>query len=75
MSHCRLTKCSQPSRPKKPIIFPRYTNGKLLCHVACIKEYLHIRVGFVNEKYTQVLITHSKLHHPISKDTLAGRVK
>ena len=70
-----LTKCSKPSRPNKPIVFRAYTENKLLCPVACIKEYLHFRAGLVDEKCTQFFITHSKPHHPISKDTLARLVK
>ena len=70
-----LTKCSKPSRPNKPIVLRAYTENKLLCPVACIKEYLHFRAGFVDEKCTQFFITHGKPHHPISKDTLARQVK
>ena len=70
-----LTKCSKPSRPNKPIVFRAYTENKLLCPVACIKEYLHFRAGLVDEKCTQFFITHGKPHHPISKDTLARWVK
>ena len=70
-----LTKCSKPSRPNKPIVFRAYTENKLLCPVACIKEYLHFRAGLVDEKCTQFFIKHSKPHHPISKDTLARLVK
>ena len=70
-----LTKCSKPSRPNKPIAFRAYTKNKLLCPVACIKEYLHFRAGLVDEKCTQLFITHSKPHHLISKDTLAHWVK
>ena len=47
-----LTKCSKPSRPKKPIFFCAYTEDKLLCLVSCIKEYLHIRAGLVDGKCT-----------------------
>ena len=47
-----LTKCSKPSRPKKPIFFRAYTEDKLLCLVSCIKEYLHIRAGLVDGKCT-----------------------
>ena len=52
----RLTKCSNPSRSNKPIVFCSCTEDKLLCPVASIKEYLH----------TQFFITHDKPHHPIS---------
>ena len=70
-----LTKCSKLSRPNKQIVFRAYTENKLLCPVACIKEYLHFRAGLADEKYTQFFITHGKPHHPISKDTLARWVK
>ena len=70
-----LTKYSKPSGPNKPIVFCAYTENKLLCPAACIKEYLHFRAGLVDEKCTQFFITHSKPHHPISKDTLARLVK
>ena len=70
-----LTKCSKPSRPNKPIVFHAYTENKLLCPVACIKEYLHFRARLVDEKCTQFLVTHGKPHHPISKNTLACWVK
>ena len=70
-----LTKCSKPSRPNKPIVFCAYTENELFCPVACIKEYLHFRAGLVDEKCTQLFITHGKPHHPISKDTLAHWVK
>ena len=70
-----LTKCSKPSRPNKPIVFRAYTENKLLCPVACIKEYLHFRAGLVDEKCTQFFKTHGKPLHPISKDTLARWVE
>ena len=70
-----LIKCSKLSRPNKLIVFRAYTKNKLLCPVACIKEYLHFRAGLVDEKCTQFFITHGKPHHPISKDTLARWVK
>ena len=56
-------------------MFRTYTEDKLLCPVACIKEYLHIRGGIADEKYTQFFITHCRPHHPISKDNLAHWVK
>ena len=70
-----LTKCSKPSRPNKRIVFRAYTKNKLLCPVACIKEYLHFRAGLVDEKCTQFFKTHGKPLHPISKDTLARWVE
>ena len=38
-----LIKCSKPSRINKPIIFHAYIEDKLLCTVACSKEYFHIK--------------------------------
>ena len=70
-----LTKWWKLSRPNKPIVFCAYTENKLLCPVACIKEYLHFRAGLVDEKCTQFFITHGKPHHPISNDILACWVK
>ena len=70
-----LTKCSHPSRSNKPIFFYAYTEDKLLCPIAHIKEYLHFRAGLVGEKCIQFFITHDKLHHPITKDTLTHWVK
>ena len=70
-----LTKCSKPSRPNKPIVSRAYTENKLLCPVACIKEHLHFRAGLGDEKCIQFFTTHGKPHHPISKDTLASWVK
>ena len=51
------------------------TEDKLLCPVACIKEYLHVRARFLDGKCPQFFITHDKPHHPILKDTLARWVK
>ena len=42
------------------------TEDKLICPVACIKEYLHVRAGFLDD---------DKPHHPILKDNLARWVK
>ena len=70
-----LTKCSKHARPNEPIVFRAHTKNKLLCSVACIKEYLHFRAGLVDKKCTQFFIKHGKPHHSISKDTLAHWVK
>ena len=70
-----LTKYSKPSGPNKPIVFCAYTENKLLCPAACIKEYLHFRAGLVDEKCTQFFITHGKPHHQRSNDTLDRWVK
>ena len=75
MHKAGLTKCSKPSRPNKRNVFRAYTENKLLCPVACIKEYLHFRAGLGDEKCTQFFTTHDKPHHPISKDPLARQVK
>ena len=64
-----VTKCSKPSRYNRPIAFCSYAEDKLLCPVDCIKEYLHIRAGLVDGKYTQFFITQGKPHHPILMDT------
>ena len=66
-----LTKCSKPSRANKPFVFRTYNEEKLLCPVACIKEYLRSRARLVDGKCTQFFFTQGKPHHPITKDTLA----
>ena len=69
-----LLKQSMKGRNLAPIELLAYPSNTKLCIVTVLREYLH-RTKDVGKGQRQLLLSHQKPHHPISKDTLARWVR
>jgi hypothetical protein len=67
-------KQTKPGKHLAPIVLKAYPEDKRICVVDYLKEYL-TRTLELRKGKTQLLISYSKPHHPISKETIARWAK
>ena len=68
-------KHSRPSFPGDPITYTRFPDDNNLCVINCLTEYINRRHSLVDDKVSQLLITHRKPYHAAHKDTVARWLK
>ena len=74
LSQLQLTKHSRPGRSNPPIVFHRYPHRRQLFPLQTIWDYV-MQGTLLAPQIGEYFITHHKLYHPASKDTLARWVK
>lgn len=77
--HCIITinevlKHTKAGKHQKPLILQAYPNDKKICVLEYLKEYLNRTSGLRREQ-TQLLISYTKPHNAVTKDTVARWVK
>ena len=69
-----VVKQTTAQRHIKPIEFLKYESDDKLCVVKCIQQYLQ-KTADIRGNYKQLLISFTKPHKPVSKDTIARWIK